>query len=118
MSEDLREVMICGVDCNPGDGRCNNYCNHDTSKPMADRPPEATPEEVYLRYVHRAEIACCKADAAVEKLHLLHNKQFVDGVVAGFENLAESCERRREKLNLLKEHNREKLNLLRGITQK
>jgi hypothetical protein len=36
--------MICGVDCHPGDDNCNNYCNHDTSKPMANRPPEATPE--------------------------------------------------------------------------
>lgn len=24
--------------CTPGDERCNNYCNHDPSKPMADAP--------------------------------------------------------------------------------
>lgn len=24
--------------CFPGDKNCNNYCNHDHSKPMAERP--------------------------------------------------------------------------------
>lgn len=24
--------------CTPGDANCNNYCNHDHSKPMADHP--------------------------------------------------------------------------------
>lgn len=96
------EVMICGVDCNPGDGNCNNYCNHDTSKPMASSPPEATKEQVYLRYVSRAKTLCDKADAAVEELRLLHNKQFTEGIVAGLEKLAESCARRRERLNLMK----------------
>lgn len=39
-----KKIMICGVDCHPGDANYNNYCNHDTSKPMADRSPAATPE--------------------------------------------------------------------------
>ena len=42
----IQKVMICGVDCHPGDGNCNNYCNHNHSKPMADCPPVATPEMV------------------------------------------------------------------------
>ena len=33
-------VMICGVDCHPGDAICNNYCNMAPQKgPMADMPP-------------------------------------------------------------------------------
>ena len=40
----IQKVMICGQDCHPGDANCNNYCNHDKSKPMADHPPAATPE--------------------------------------------------------------------------
>jgi hypothetical protein len=40
----IQKVMICGQDCRPGDANCNNYCNHDKSKPMADHPPAATPE--------------------------------------------------------------------------
>ena len=39
----IQKVMICGRDCHPGDVNCNNYCNHDTSKPMADHSPAATP---------------------------------------------------------------------------
>jgi hypothetical protein len=32
-------VMICGVDCHPGDANCNNYCNLAPQKgPMADAP--------------------------------------------------------------------------------
>ena len=34
-----RRNRVCGVDCQPGDGHCNNYCNHDHSKPMAAEPP-------------------------------------------------------------------------------
>lgn len=38
--------LICGYArdygqpgrCTPGDELCNNYCNHDTSQPMPDRP--------------------------------------------------------------------------------
>ena len=33
----IQKTMICGQDCHPGDANCNNYCNHDKSKPMADR---------------------------------------------------------------------------------
>lgn len=40
----IQKVMICGRDCHAGDANCNNYCNHDTTKPMADHPPAATPE--------------------------------------------------------------------------
>lgn len=39
----IQKVMICGRDCHPGDANCNNYCNHDQSKPMADHSPAATP---------------------------------------------------------------------------
>jgi len=39
-----KRVMVCGVDCHPGDENCNNYCNNDKSRPMADYPPEATSE--------------------------------------------------------------------------
>lgn len=41
----MQKVMICGVDCKPGDAHCNNYCNHNKSKPMASSPPDATPEQ-------------------------------------------------------------------------
>jgi hypothetical protein len=40
----IQKVMICGVDCHPGDANCNNYCNHDTSKPMATIGPVPKPE--------------------------------------------------------------------------
>lgn len=40
----IQKVMVCGVDCLPGGANCNNYCNHDKSKPMANSPPEATSE--------------------------------------------------------------------------
>ena len=39
----VQRVMICGRDCHPGDEHCNNYCNSDPSKPMADHSPAATP---------------------------------------------------------------------------
>jgi hypothetical protein len=33
-------VMVCGVDCHPGDSVCNNYCNKAPQKgPMAKEPP-------------------------------------------------------------------------------
>ena len=35
-----RVVAVCGVDCNPGDALCNNYCNMAPQKgPMAPHPP-------------------------------------------------------------------------------
>lgn len=35
-----RLVMICGVDCRPGDATCNNYCNLAPQKgPMQPYPP-------------------------------------------------------------------------------
>lgn len=35
-----RRVMVCGVDCFPGDDACNNYCNRAPQKgPMAEHPP-------------------------------------------------------------------------------
>ena len=40
-----QKVMICGRDCTPENGLCNNYCNADPSKPMPDSPPEATQEQ-------------------------------------------------------------------------
>ena len=40
-----KKIMLCGVDCKAGDANCNNYCNHDTSRPMADHPPAATKEQ-------------------------------------------------------------------------
>lgn len=33
-------VMVCGVDCHPGDQHCNGYCTGKT-----DDPPEATAEQ-------------------------------------------------------------------------
>lgn len=41
----VQKIMICGIDCHPGDANCNNYCNYDTSKPMPDHPLPATPEQ-------------------------------------------------------------------------
>lgn len=36
----LQRVMVCGVDCHPGDSVCNNYCNEAPQKgPMAKEPP-------------------------------------------------------------------------------
>lgn len=36
-----RYVLICGVDCHPGDANCNNYCNLAPQKgPMAAYPPK------------------------------------------------------------------------------
>lgn len=36
----MKQVMICGVDCRPGDANCNGYC---TGK--CDAPPAATEEQ-------------------------------------------------------------------------
>lgn len=37
----LKRVMVCGVDCHPGDSVCNNYCNMAPQKgPMAKEPPD------------------------------------------------------------------------------
>jgi hypothetical protein len=39
--EPLRRVLVCGVDCHPGDANCNNYCNRAPQKgPMAAYPPK------------------------------------------------------------------------------
>ena len=36
-----RRVLVCGVDCHPGDANCNNYCNRAPQKgPMAAYPPK------------------------------------------------------------------------------
>jgi len=32
------KFFICGVTCFGGDKNCNNYCNHDHSKPMPANP--------------------------------------------------------------------------------
>jgi hypothetical protein len=37
----MKKIMICGVDCHPGDTNCNGYCTGET-----DHPPAATPEQV------------------------------------------------------------------------
>lgn len=58
------EVMICGRDCHPGGANCNNYCNHDKSKPMADHPPAATHEMVIARAKDRAAKAIAEAEKA------------------------------------------------------
>lgn len=58
------EVMICGKDCQPGGANCNNYCNHDKSKPMADHPPAATHEMVISRAKERAVKALADAEKA------------------------------------------------------
>lgn len=36
----IKRVMICGVDCYPGDENCNGYCQG-----KVDSPPEATKEQ-------------------------------------------------------------------------
>lgn len=41
----MKEIMICGIDCVPGGKYCNNYCNQDKSKPMADKAPRATEKQ-------------------------------------------------------------------------
>lgn len=35
-----KRVMVCGIDCYPGDGKCNGYCQG-----KVDNPPEATKEQ-------------------------------------------------------------------------
>jgi hypothetical protein len=35
-------VRICGRECKPGSYGCNNYCNFDRSRPMADAPEPFT----------------------------------------------------------------------------
>ena len=57
-----KEVMVCGVDCHPGDENCNNYCNHDKNKPMADSPADAPPEMMTARARHRAHRALDEAE--------------------------------------------------------
>lgn len=61
------EVMICGKDCQPGSTNCNNYCNHDKSKPMVDHPPSATREMVIARARGRATKAIEEAEKACEE---------------------------------------------------
>ena len=41
-----KQLMVCGVNCHKGAINCNNYCGHDLTKPMPDKPNEATPEMV------------------------------------------------------------------------
>lgn len=48
----VQKIMICGIDCHPGDSNCNNYCNHDPSKPMPNSPNPATTEQ-QLADAHR-----------------------------------------------------------------
>jgi hypothetical protein len=42
-----RLVKVCGSDCHPGDGVCNNYCGNDRTKPMSDNPPPGEDAEEY-----------------------------------------------------------------------
>ncbi len=53
-----KEVMVCGVDCHPGDKHCNGYCTGD-----ADRPPEASLEQM----LEAAREAACASLLKAEK---------------------------------------------------
>lgn len=55
------QVMICGVDCHPGDDRCNGYCAGEV-----DTPPEATQEMVLSR---KRKIAYKKLNEAIGAWH-------------------------------------------------
>lgn len=37
----MKKVMVCGVDCHPGDKHCNGYCTGD-----AYEPPAATDAQI------------------------------------------------------------------------
>lgn len=46
----LHLVMVCGIDCHPGDAVCNNYCNEAPQKGrMSDTPPPG-PDAPKLQY--------------------------------------------------------------------
>jgi len=54
-----KQVMVCGVDCHPGDANCNAYCIGAT-----DTPPSATDAQKQARAksaAHRALDAAEKA---------------------------------------------------------
>lgn len=36
--EMVQRIMVCGVDCHPGDANCNNYCNHIPVRPLVPSP--------------------------------------------------------------------------------
>ena len=45
----VTKSFVCGVTCKPGDKNCNNYCNHDRTKPMPDSP--ATYEDLVMEEI-------------------------------------------------------------------
>ena len=59
-----KQVMVCGVDCRPGDSNCNNYCNHDKNKPMADSPLDATETMILDRARDKAHRSLDAAEKA------------------------------------------------------
>jgi hypothetical protein len=54
-----KQIMICGVDCQPGDLHCNGYC-----KGTVDIPPDATEEMVIARAKEKAHRALNDAENA------------------------------------------------------
>ncbi len=60
----MQKIMVCGVDCIPGGQNCNNYCNHDPSRPMADHAPDATSEQQRASAKRIAQAKLREAEAA------------------------------------------------------
>ncbi len=88
-----KQVMICGVDCKPGEASCNGYC---TGK--VDRPPEATPEQVIanlradaIRKLEEATLAWkTYSEASTDRLYIKGLiGQVHDHLVEATEDLAE-----------------------------
>lgn len=45
----VTKSFVCGATCFQGDKNCNNYCNHNHSIPMPDRP--ATYEDLVMEEI-------------------------------------------------------------------
>lgn len=57
--ETKKVVMVCGVDCHPGDGHCNGYCEG-----KMESPPESTEEQKLEAARHAAHRALDAAEKA------------------------------------------------------
>lgn len=63
-----KQVMVCGIDCHPGDANCNGYCTGKTNS-----SPEAMPAMMFARKIVGATTKLREAEQTVAALRAWMN---------------------------------------------